>query len=227
MTTLMLDAGPIADDALVTRVGGVPLAPAGTEWPSCAACAGPMQFLAQVLLADAGFPGGGPTGPGGPSGRSASQAVLALFACQNEPGMCDDWAPDSGGNRALLFPFDSARPLPLPAPAEGADPRVLLLGAVRAVGRVHDDEHDYDDASAAWAARTGRTENQVLGQLGGEPSWLQDDETPDCPGCGRPMPFVVQLQEGPEARTAMNFGSGSAYAFACEPCAAAAFLWQC
>ncbi|MFI0786272.1 hypothetical protein ACH4Q6_11815 [Streptomyces lydicus] len=42
------------------------------------------------------------------------------------------------------------------------------------------------------------------------------------------MPFVVQLEEGPDHGTAMNFGgAGSAYAFACEPGGRALFLWQC
>ncbi|MFJ3792841.1 hypothetical protein [Kitasatospora sp. NPDC090091] len=68
----------------------------------------------------------------------------------------------------------------------------------------------------------------MLGRLGGEPDWLQYDETPSCSSCARPMAFVAQLQEGPDPVTAMNFGGGgTAYAFACEPCAGAAFLWQC
>jgi hypothetical protein len=42
------------------------------------------------------------------------------------------------------------------------------------------------------------------------------------------MPLVVQLEEGPDHHTSMNFGGGgSAYAFACEPCGAARLLWQC
>ena len=41
------------------------------------------------------------------------------------------------------------------------------------------------------------------------------------------MAMAVQLEEGPDACTAMNFGSGSGYAFACEPCGGGALLWQC
>jgi hypothetical protein len=42
------------------------------------------------------------------------------------------------------------------------------------------------------------------------------------------MPFVAQLEEGPDRRTAMNFGdTGNGYAFACAPCGQALFLWQC
>ncbi|MFJ3219610.1 hypothetical protein ACIPLC_27290 [Kitasatospora sp. NPDC086801] len=67
-----------------------------------------------------------------------------------------------------------------------------------------------------------------LGQLGGQPARLQNDETPACPTCARERRLVVQLKEGRDHATAMNFGGrGEAYAFACEPHAQAVFLWQC
>ncbi|MEW2514491.1 DUF1963 domain-containing protein [Streptomyces sp. NPDC046870] len=212
MTTLMIDAGPVASAARVTRTGGVPLASAGTPWPCCTSCEGPMRFLAQVVLDDLG---------GGTEGRG----ILVLFACQNDPGMCSDWEPDSGGNQALLFPMDALQPLPQPA---GADEDLLLLGSVRGVGFVHVGEPDYDKAGEEWSAGDGRSASSVLGRLGGSPAWIQDDETPSCPSCATAMPLVVQLEEGPDHSTAMNFGGcGSAYAFACEPCGHAKFLWQC
>ncbi len=172
-----------------------------------------MQFLAQVVLDDLGK-------------EVKDWGVLALFACQNDPGMCDDWAPDSGGNQALLFSSDGLEPLPLP---DGdVDEAVLLLGSVRAVSLEQVDEPDYDDAREAWAASNDRPASAVLGQLGGIPAWIQNDETPSCPSCAAPMPLVVQLEEGPDHSTAMNFGGcGGAYAFACEPCGRAKFLWQC
>ncbi|MFJ8032256.1 DUF1963 domain-containing protein [Streptomyces sp. NPDC096032] len=214
MTTLMIDAGPSAADALVTRTGGMPLAPAGTKWPCCVSCEGPMQFLAQVLLDDLG------EGPG-----EGGRGVLALFACQNDPGMCADWEPASGGNRALLFPVAGLGPLTRP---DGVEEEVLVLGAVRAVDLERGYGDEYEPAREAWAAEGGRSESCVLGQLGGRPAWIQADETPSCPACGRTMPLVVQLEEGPDHRSAMNFGgAGSAYAFACEPCGRASFLWQC
>ncbi len=145
-----------------------------------------------------------------------------MFACQNDPGMCDEWDPNSGGNRALLFPLDALEPLPQP---KGVEEASLALGAVRAVVLERASEDDYDVAREAWAARSEHTESSVLGQLGGRPAWIQGDETPSCPSCARTMPFVVQLEEGPDD---MNFGgAGSAYAFACEPCGRALFLWQC
>ncbi|MFF0553243.1 hypothetical protein ACFYUL_30275 [Streptomyces sp. NPDC004311] len=187
MTTWLLDGGPVAADAPVSRTGGVPLAPAGTVWPVCRACAGPLQFLAQLVL-DAG--------------------VLALFMCAHRPGGCAQWNPSAGGNLALLLPAGGLVPVPVP---RGADPEVLALGAVRA-------------ALAAPAVTAGRA---VLGVLGGEPDWLQYDETPGCPGCARPMEFAAGLEEGPDPVTSMNFGSGRGYAHVCRGCGRAAFLWQC
>ncbi|MFS4092494.1 DUF1963 domain-containing protein [Streptomyces sp. AF1A] len=208
----MIDAGPVASAAQATRTGGVPLAPAGTPWPCCTSCKGPMQFLAQVVLDDLG---------GGIEGRG----ILVLFACQNDPGMCSDWEPDSGGNRALLFPADGLQPLPQP---DGVDEDRLLLGSVRAVSLVHVDEPDYDKACEEWSAGNDHSASSVLGQLGGSPAWIQGDETPSCPSCATLMPLIVQLEEGPDHSTAMNFGGcGGAYAFACEPCGRAKFLWQC
>ncbi|MFJ1563422.1 hypothetical protein ACIOG8_04215 [Streptomyces erythrochromogenes] len=108
MTTLLLDGGPVAPDAPVSRTGGVPLGPAGMVWPVCRACAGPLRFLAQIVL-DAG--------------------VLALFMCAHRPGGCEQWSPSAGGNLALLLPAEGLAPVPVP---RGADPEVLGLGAVRA-----------------------------------------------------------------------------------------------
>lgn len=219
----MTYAGTTEPTALVTRTGGVPLAPAGTSWPQCSTCDGPMQFLAQVLLDDLGRH----TGHGAAEGRD----VLALFMCQNDPGMCEEWDPQAGGNRALLFPTAALQPIPVPTldVDEDDDQEPILLGAVSAVSyEVPSTAADYGQACKDWASRPGRTHLDVLGQLGGRPAWLQNDETPACPACAREMPLVVQLEEGRDHATAMNFGGrGEAYAFACEPCAQAVFLWQC
>ncbi|MFB8238708.1 hypothetical protein ACFC58_19355 [Kitasatospora purpeofusca] len=241
MTTLITEGGPVAADATVTRIGGVPLAPPGTAWPSCADCGGPLQFLAQIVL-----DGSGAAVTGGPGQQDR---VLALFACQNRPGVCQDWEARSGANLALILPALGLAPIPLPVPAgpdqeeddlddpdefededeeDEDEDEVLLLGATRAAEpQLLPDAPDFDSARAAWATRTGRPRNHVLGQLNGTPAWLQYDQTPNCVSCAEPMRLAVQLQEGPDPLTAMNFGSGRAYAFICSPCSDAAFLWQC
>jgi hypothetical protein len=206
VTKLMVHAGSAAGEAAVTRTGGVPLAPAGFSWPACRACEGPMQFVAQVLLGDLRL--------------DEWRGVLSVFMCQNDPGMCDEWDPAAGGNQALLFPLAGLRPAVVPpGPATALDE----VSAVRYVTA----DGDYDEARLGWAGREGRPERDVLGQLGGQPSWLQRDETPACPECAMPMSFAVQLEEGHDYRTAANFGGGGCgYGFTCHPCGTAAFLWQ-
>ncbi|MFF3862863.1 hypothetical protein [Streptomyces sp. NPDC002209] len=223
-TTLLIHDGSAAPDAPVTRIGGLPLAPSGTRWPTCTTCSGPLCFIAQIVL-------------------DGGRGILAVFMCANDPGSCEEWSATAGGNRAYLFPSAGLVPMPLPAlPAaedgdgdgdeedeedDEDDEDVRQLGAVRSVERVTVTEPEYRLARKAWSERSGRPANDVLGRLGGAAEWLQCDETPDCAGCGRPMEFVARLDEGPDPLTAPNFGSGSAYAHACEPCGRAAFLWQC
>lgn len=205
MTVLMVYAGAAADDAEVTRTGGIPLVPALFSWPVCGACGGPMQFLAQVMLADLAV--------------DEWRGVLSIFMCQNSPGMCEEWDAVAGGNQALAFAAGGLVPASVPVgPA-------TMLGEVSAVQCVRVSE-DYDWARQAWPGREGRPSRDVLGQLGGEPSWVQADETPACPQCAKPMSFVVQLEEG-HYRTAANFGGGGCgYGFACQACGTAAFCWQ-
>lgn len=210
MTTLMTYAGPVDARSPVTRTGGVPLTPVGFSWPRCAECAGPMQFLAQLLLADLKSYGAEEDGD-----------VLSIFMCQNDPGMCDEWDPVSGGNRALLFPYGELTPAAVPA--EGK----TLLPEVSGIAYATIDVDDYGEARDHWSKMSGRPLEEVLGQLGGTPSWLQYDETPPCPSCQQPMSFIAQLEEGHDHRTSANFGGGGCgYSFACEPCRQGVFLWQ-
>lgn len=181
---LLVHGGKAVDDAPGLRTGGVPLVPEGFAWPNCRECGGPMLFFAHLPL-EAG--------------------VIAVFLCQNDPGMCDDWDATAGANRAFVF----RGPLsPATVPTEGE----TLLGAVTAL-RPH-------------PADTPTTE-PVLGRLGGEPHWIQGDETPGCPSCTGPMAFTAELEEGADFETSANFGGGGlGYVFHCRPCGEAAFLWQ-
>lgn len=202
----MVYAGAAPADAAVTRTGGIPLVPAEFSWPECRTCKGPMQFLAQVM-------------PGDP-GPDERPGVLSIFMCQNHPGLCDEWDASAGGNQAVIFPADGLTPAAVPA--GGA----TMLGEVCAVRYVTAAE-EYEQARADWSAREGRPLSDVLGQLGGQPSWVQDDQTPACPQCAGPMSLAVQLEEGHEFHTAINFGGGGCgYGFTCQSCAEAAFLWQ-
>jgi hypothetical protein len=151
-----------------------------------------MQFLAQLALPDSGLPD-----------LAGRDALLLVFQCQNQPGMCDEWDPVSGGNAARLVSLAGARAAQPPPNGKttlsSVDP--LCLSSV--------------DSGV-----------DALGMVGGSPGWIQGDETPDCT-CGSQMRFVLQLE--PRGGGGINFGDGGlGYAFICDTCQAEArFLWQC
>jgi len=205
MTTLMICTPDIGEGPTEkTMFGGQPSAPLNAfEWPKCRSCGGNMQFLGQL--------------------QASAGQLLLLFMCQNDPGSCEEWDPDQGGNRVISV---SPTNLQLVSPPAGGDTlRATRYGAAM----VQVSEQDYDEARTQWAAASGRAATEVLGQLGGAPSWIQNDETPACNSCGEPMQFVAQLEQGPDWQTEMNFGGGGyAYVFRCA-CTqdSAKLLWQC
>ena len=200
MTILLTLAGPVADDAPGSRTGGIPLVPADFTWPVCARCQGAMRFIAQVDL---------------------DETMLSIFMCDNDPGTCESWDPASGANEAHLFDRTGLTVAAVP------ETGVTRLDATDRITSTTMSADDYYDAREQWAQSTGRPENEVLGKLGGAPDWIQSDETPRCTSCGNPMTFAVELEEGPDFRTAINFGGGGCgYAFSCAPCRGAAFCWQ-
>jgi hypothetical protein len=168
----------------VGQLGGNPLVPNGFRWPDCVSCDGSMTHLVQLAV---------------------DGALLTVFQCENDPGMCQDWEPFAGGNAAVVFRDATVR---VPAPESALSYLPILVG----VDRVDADYSAIDD-------------EDVFGQFGGEPTWIQNDETPICPNCpAGPMRFVAQLDPGPHQ---FNFGDyGRAYLFDCSLCSAAAWLWQ-
>jgi hypothetical protein len=59
-------------------------------------------------------------------------------------------------------------------------------------------------------------------QLGGQPSWDQDDDYPDCLRCGEPMPFLGQIDYADVG----ELGEGMLYAFFDPRCLTAATAYQ-
>jgi len=152
-----------------------------------------------------------------------SDSLLLLFMCQNDPGSCEEWDPNAGGNRVITVPCESLKLVE--PPESGEVVRDTLYGAMT----VDVNTDDYDEAREKWASSSGESTRQVLGQLGEHPAWIQGEEVPCCDSCSRPMSFVAQLEEGPDWKTAMNFGGGGcAYVYRCN-CEThqAKMLWQC
>ena len=189
-------------------VGGVPWAEAETEWPLCRTCGSPMQFIAQLPLCHCGD-----------ERLVARGQRLLLFQCQNQPGLCEEWDADGGGNAALLVSESGLQRLDVPSGP-------TLLDAVSPVGfREYDDSRQENSPDDGYYEALAE-DSQVLGKIGGRPDWIQGDETPSCQ-CGERMVFVAQLEC--HGGGGINFGDvGSGYAFVCPKCShSAKFLWQC
>ena len=191
-----------------TRFGGQPSV-SGTDftWPTCATCHGNMQFLGQLGMH--------------PPGEDAS--LLLLFMCQNDPGLCEEWDASAGGNAVIPVGVDALRLVEPPKEGE------VLRSAIHGAKVVEVDAGDYDAARETWSAGAGVRQRDVLGQLGGEPVWIQGEEVPTCDACGQDMSFVAQLEQGPDWETEMNFGGGGcAYVYRCRCSSSQAkMLWQC
>jgi hypothetical protein len=184
-------------------IGGQALGSKEMAWPLCASCSTPMQFIAQL-----------PVDTLKVFSRPRAQHLL-VFMCQADPGMCDDFAPDSGGNAAFLV--DTSALISLVTPAEAPPlPGCSVLEFVES------------DAVADGEAYSLLVEDDrsILGKVGGRPSWIQGDETPTC-SCGQVMTFVAQLED--RGGGGINFGDvGTGYIFGCDACTnQAKFLWQC
>jgi hypothetical protein len=186
-----------------TSFGGTPPYNDGENfvWPTCSNCDGHMQYLGKLADGD---------------------HLHLLFMCQNDPGCCDEWDPDEGGNRVITFKPKHLTNVPVPDSGE------TLRNTEYGCKIVKYRDLDYNEARANWANKTNNSFRMVLGMVDGDPYWLQGDETPTCSSCSKPMKFKALLEVGPEYKTEMNFGGGGcAYLFTCGPCESAKFLWQC
>lgn len=79
----------------------------------------------------------------------------------------------------------------------------------------------------SWGSSNSR---ENLHRIGGEPTWIQDAEFPNCPGCSKVMSFLLQLDS--DLTTAEGdkwlWGSGGiAYGSWCNDCKISGLLWQC
>lgn len=205
MPYLLLSA---AQDDCDAAIGGHPMAGDGFRWPTCRACRGPMRYIARLPLSET------------LEVAAHGAKLLLLFQCEQNPGACDEWDPDAGGNAALIVDASDAREVAAPdgESVMGTRGGVSLLA--------YDESTDADSAEDEYYEVYGAPDSRIIGKAAGLPIWIQGDETPTC-SCGATMRFVVQLEE--RAADGLNFGGGgSAYAFVCPTCREQArFLWQC
>ena len=196
---------PADRSSVKTKFGGVPRNVSAFEWPVCGACQGNMLFVGQIRLAETQIE----------SLAKRGQTVL-VFQCTNSPGMCDDWEADAGGNAAIVVRNGRKTVRPPNGGETTIDEMLIQLSAHDASACTETDDDNY-----VAAYESG---DEIVGKVGGNPVWVQADETPSCE-CGKAMRFVGLLEEC----GGLAFGGGGAgYIFVCEDCKSTAkFLWQC
>jgi hypothetical protein len=146
--------------------------------------------------------------------------LLLLFQCQQQPGMCDEWSAQSGGNAVFVASLDDVLPLIPPSGPTYLQSRTSLDF------REYHESDDEEAAAEQYNEALSAPGSVVVGKAGGCPVWIQYDETPVC-DCGQSMNFIAQLEEN--AASGLNFGAGgSGYVFLCSHCKEKSkFLWQC
>ncbi len=211
--------GPILTP--VTKLGGRPVFVAEAVTPHCRHCGQAMDFLGQFRL-DAPLP------------LSWRFQMAYVFMCPgqlDERGwlVCPTWESFSGANRVLLQ-MDRGPALVPETDARYPDYRVALAATPEPDVDISDFDLGEDlKMQVAWETK-----------IGGVPAWVQNNETPHCPHCGKPMRFVAQIDAEPDgplpAEPALwpnvklfDFGDvGIGYVFVCsDDCSSeGAFLWQ-
>jgi hypothetical protein len=84
-------------------------------------------------------------------------------------------------------------------------------------------ESDLEACALSLTPLKGTGNTNLKSKLGGMPTWVQNDGTPECCMCGQGMKFVVQLANCPQISFA---DAGMLYAFVCPDCNVAATLIQ-
>jgi hypothetical protein len=219
IATISRASGPISTP--VSKLGGKPVFVAQLEAPHCQSCGQLMDFIGQFRLDS-------------PLQLSRRFQIAYVFMCPgqyDERGWltCSTWEAFSGANTVLLQEDNGLALLP-GTPDRYPDYELTFR-------RVPEPDLD---VSRFDLADDERDRISYTTKFGGVPAWVQNNETPHCPHCGKDMRFVAQIDaelDGPlPADTAewdqyhfFDFGDvGLGYVFICpNDCSSdGAFLWQ-
>lgn len=209
----------------ISKIGGVPVLLDKIERPKCSFCGSEMDFIGQFSLSK-------------PLKFSSKYDMAYVFMCpgqNDEDGYlkCETWCCQSGANTVILQSKNDT----------------FLCGNYQQntsdyvfdFERVDEPLIDFSDYDIDEEVRDSVVETT---KFGGVPAWQQDNETPNCPICGKLMKFVAQVSSELNGQLdadpskwdeaeyeSLNFGGyGMGYLFICEEengHAEGAFLWQC
>ena len=145
--------------------------------------------------------------------------------CQNDPGLCEEWDADGGGNAVFSVPMkghleelaDPGSGETLVCDYHRGKRRPLSWGAT--VSEVAIPDGDVPEYSDHYSVASKQTRWADLGCLGGKPPWVQRPETPSCHGCGREfLKCRLPCENGCSGATICQWGhiENGQYAFKCD-----------
>lgn len=222
---------PVVEEAdgppTASKFFGTPWTGPRSPWPRCTGCKIPLAPLLQLRLGD--IPG--PRGRFGPG-------LLQFFYCSRASGCKAGYSHKPFSDQAtrvrVVRPTPRGRTVPTPQDYEPPEaPAQRVVGWDRIDDRPHLFEFDENGLSYELdsAARTERVRCPEVGldvtipekfnwiddasrpapgdKLGGWPNWIQRQEYPSCPRCGRRMALLFQVASHDHARSTLgDFGTG-------------------
>jgi len=210
----------------VSKFGGQPVWLTQPQWPLSRSSGKPMQFIAQIALDDALWPG-------------TTGKMAYLFMSENEEDICLNTCGAEGGENALIIQPSTAE-LPVKVAANVSAPALcryedkvkqrLPKPCEYAVELIPCEEPKWLDQDAVcelidYDYEALEAYGDVMGgnKLGGNPMFLQNDEFPE--GQGRRL--LLQL-DSTQVPFELDFGdAGVGYAFIDASGERGPFLWQC
>ena len=186
----------------------------GEAWPRCKNCDQPMPLFVELDLAKVPIP------------NRALAGTLQFFYCNSTEPLCEvDCESWRLNDRAMLLRVipSTKKTATVECPADVPSPvpaRSIELRPEKA------DFPDRQDARDRYEIYEAPRRTQAGDKLLGWPDWVQGNEWPSCPDCGKPMDLLMQM--------ASNKGidhqwgdSGDAYLFLCfDHPARVGFVWQ-
>lgn len=199
---------PAKFDLVLNRAGGRPSSwGAGSRWPKCKHCSGPMRFLFQLLGQESGgqldFPG---------------KQALQVFCCERTDGQaaCPVAKPFSGANLAVFR--DQIHSKVLSSSQEAMPVYEISLEPGFDDLRVSPEFFPAFEAQnatqAKWALECSRVD-----RFGGAAPLSRANQI-DCAGCFQPMQFYAQFSD---PAVSAPFTSGKSYLLSCQDCMLLAF----